>query len=134
MNYDVDDFLNPEVASLPSGVCWPTLRRYLVRLILMFNVSPTVIVVDDNFSWRYVEASPFSAQFPKDLPQDSEFALRVSEEWAVSQGRGIKEKQNWDESKTKSRLCNRTPVSFLVLEMVAVYLLVALPIGLDRGG
>ena len=67
---------------------------------------------------------------PRDFPQDSEFALRVTEEWAVTQG--IKEKQNWDESKTKSRLCNRTPVSFLVLEMVAVYLLVAVPIGLDR--
>ena len=67
---------------------------------------------------------------PRDFPQDSEFALRVTEEWAVTQG--IKEKQNRDESKTKSRLCNRTPVSFLVLEMVAVYLLVAVPIGLDR--
>ena len=67
------------------------------------------------------------------FPQDSEFALRVTEEWAVTQGiRGIKEKQNQDESKTKRRLCNRTPVSFLVLEMVAVYLLVAVPIGLDR--
>ena len=64
------------------------------------------------------------------FPQDSEFALRVTEEWAVTQG--IKEKQNRDESKTKSRLCNRTPVSFLVLEMVAVYLLVVVPIGLDR--
>ena len=64
------------------------------------------------------------------FPQDSEFALRVTEEWAVTQG--IKEKQNRDESKTKSRLCNRTPVSFLVLEVVAVYLLVAVPIGLDR--
>ena len=52
--------------------------------------------------------------------------------WAVTQGGGIKEKQNRDESKTKSRLCNRTPVSFLVLEMVAVYLLVAVAIGLDR--
>ena len=57
----------------------------------------------------------------------------MTEEWAVTQGiRGIKEKQNRDESKTKSRLCNRTPVSFLVLEMVAVYLLVAVAIGLDR--
>ena len=56
----------------------------------------------------------------------------MTEEWAVTQGGGIKEKQNRDESKTKSRLCNRTPVSFLVLEMVAVYLLVALPIGLAR--
>ena len=73
-----------------------------------------------------------SARFPRDFPQHSEFAPRLTEEWAVTQGRGIKEKQNWDESKTKRRLCNRTLVSFLVLETVAVYLLVAVPIGLDR--
>ena len=66
------------------------------------------------------------------FPQESEFAPRVTEEWAVTQEVGIKEKQNWDESKTKRRLCNRTLVSFLVLETVAVYLLVAVPIGLDR--
>ena len=91
------------------------------------------------FPWRYFEANPLSAQFPRDFPQDSEFALRVTEEWAVTQEKmgskknkiGMKGKQR----KTKSRLCNRTPVSFLVLEMVAVYLLVARSahIGLDRG-
>ena len=81
----------------------------------------------NNFPWQNVDAKPCLPNFP----QDSEFAPRVTEEWAVTQG--IKEKQNRDESKTKSRLCNRTPVSFLVLEMVAVYLLVAaVPIGLDR--
>ena len=74
----------------------------------------------------------FSAQNGKDISQDIEFAPRLTEEWAVTQGRRIKAKQNWDESKTKRRLCNRTPVSFRVLEMVAVYLLVALPVGLDK--
>ena len=64
------------------------------------------------------------------FPQDSEFAPRVTEEWAVTQG--IKEKQNRDESKTKSRLCNRTPVSFRVLEVVAVYLLQQCPSALTE--
>ena len=49
-----------------------------------------------------------------------------------SEGSGIKDKQNRDESKTKSRLCNRAPDNFLGLEMVAVYLLVALNSGLDK--
>ena len=56
-------------------------------------------------------------------------------DWRVgshSEGSGIKDKQNPDESKTKSRLCNRALDNFLGLEMVAVYLLVALNSGLDK--
>ena len=94
----------------------------------MFNVSLSLKMVQ-------VKAKSFSAQNGKDISQDIEFAPRLTKEWAVTQGRRIKAKQNWDESKTKRRLCNRTPVSFRVLEMVAVYLLVARSarIGLDRG-
>ena len=86
-----------------TGVSWPTLRRYLARLISMFNVSPPnththtnlqLYWSEDEFLWMKNGLNPTlstSLHTKKNNPKEAEFALRVTEEWVVTQrGRGSK--------------------------------------------
>ena len=53
-------FLNLNESSTcisPSGACWPTLRRYLARLILMFNVSLSLKMVQNLFLLKMEKTS-----------------------------------------------------------------------------